>query len=584
MGRATELGAFLYDGDEQTLRLPHGLGQTRIDFGFCSGTNWRYTFPRGAEARGTDRGVRVETREFFIPPRLGHGGVVCYHRPAYAAGLTVRDGQGMAELTRSEHGFDVVLSGQAQEGIKNAFVHMKHFPAHAEVLVPWEAGCAIKNIPPGTFHVFSYPDSWNWVHQFVIFQCDNAGMMIRFDDPTYAIKRLVLSTLEEEHGLQVSLYATPTDGDAPKEWTSPPFKFESFQGGWETAARRYRDWLEVDRGLKPFRSAEIVPERQRDICLFVNLRGHNWGPFIYNTFDQMGDRLKELAQYIEPRYCAAYIEGYDGVYPTPGSDFMPDVELGGAEGFSRLIEHAHRLGYLVTPYIHTHCMTEAHPQFERFRRNILGCWSTDTDGDGVVERMYWNLRVDDADWNELELGRLARFFEAFKVDGVLLDEIAIPGPVPDPDKYIRGCQEFFRRMKEIMPPGGFLMTEGLGEPYLDLVRMGMTPLHSRAYTNMNARAADMLRPLEHLRLHPVLKYVSNYFGRLTGHSSMRAAEEEEAHEYQARDYRKSGAIPMLSLHRYGKRIAESPLLLADIARARRVAEGVESLEYPAEDL
>jgi len=574
-----ELGDFLYDPDEPILKLPQGLGDTRIAFGFCSGTNWRYCFPSSAETQRTDTGARVKTTEFFIPPRLGHGGVVCYHRPAYAAGLTVANVQGTAELTRSEHGFDVVLSGRAQDRIKNAFVHMDHFPAHAEILVPWLGGRAINDIPPGTLHVFEYPDSFNWVHQFVIFQCDDAGMMIRFDDPTYGIKRLVLSTLEEEHGLQVCVYAMPTDAGAPHEWTSPPFKFESFQGGWQVAAKRYRDWLEVDRGLKPFHSADVVTQRQRDLCLLVNLRGQNWGPFIYNTFDQMCDSLKELAQYIEQRYCAAYIEGYDGGYLPACTDFMPGDDLGGAHGFTRLIDCAHQLGYLVTPYIHTHSLSAAHPQFERFKQSTFDQWFTDFDGDGVVERMFWNVRADDDDWNEMQLGRLKRFFESFDVDGVLLDETCIPVPTPNPHSYIRGCRDFVDRLKGIMRPGSFVMTEGLAEPYLDAVRMGQTPVHSRAYTGANVRARDMLRPLEHMRLHPVVKFVSNYFARFTAHSSMRAAEEEEAHEYQARSYSRLGVIPMLNLHRAAERIADSPLLLADIARARRIAEGIESLEH-----
>jgi len=82
-----------------------------------------------------------------------------------------------------------------------------------------------------------------------------------------------------------------------------------------------------------------------------------------------------------------------------------------------------------------------------------------------------------------------------------------------------------------------------------------------------------------MRPHPVLKYVTNYFARLIGHSSMRGAEEAETHEYQARCYSELGIIPWLSLHRGTQKIADSPLLLADIARARRIAGGIESLEY-----
>ncbi len=579
MSQGEQFGEFLYNSDEQTLRLPHGLGTVQLDLGFCSETNWRYSFADFAKATATAEGMRLKTDQFFIPQRLGHGGVVCYHRPAYSKGLTVSEVAGTADFSRTEHGFDIVLSGETSAGIKSAFVHMEHFPQHAELLVPYFEGRSIKDIPPGTIHVFDYPNAFGWIHQFVIFQCDSVGFMIRFDDPSYSIKRLVMSTLEPEYGLQVGIYAERADGGNPQEWTSPTFKFESFRGGWEVAAKRYRDWIEFDRGLAPFESANTVPDRQRDISLIVNLRGHNWGPFIYNTFDQMCDRLKELAQYIDPRYCLAYIEGFDAGYLPLYTEFAPGAELGGADGFRKLIDCAHKLGYLIAPYLHTHCLTEAHPLYERFKDKAFTQWSTDFDGDGVCERMFWNIRADDPEWNEMQLAHIERLFASFDIDGALLDQIACLTPGQNPLEYIRCCQQFLSQLQSLMPPETFLLTEGLGEPFWETARMGMTPVHSRAYSGANQRAWDMLRPPEHVRIHPVLKYVSNYFVRPIGHSSVRAAQETAAYEYQARNYAELGIIPILNLHQAGESIADSPLHLADIARAKRIAAGMESLEY-----
>ena len=579
MSNRRELGDFVYDLNERTLRLPYGLGVAPIDFGFCSGTNLRYVFPRGAEAKSTDKGVVLSTDAFSVPRRLGHGGVVCWHRPAYPEGLTISGVEGTAELKRNEHGFDVVMSGRAAEGLKSAFVHMRHFPAHAEILVPCQGGYSLKEIPPETIHVFEYPGPYDWVHQFVIFQCDNAGMMIRFDDPTYALKRLVISTLEPEHGLQVSLYAEPAERGAPEEWTSPPFKFESFRGGWEVAAGRYRNWLEAKRSLKPFRTAEVVPERQRDISLVLLLRAANWPPFIYNTFDQLCDRLKEVAQHIEPRYCLAYIEGFDGGYTAAGSEFWPGANVGGPEGFKRLVDCAHELGYLIAPHLHTHCLMIFDPLWERFKNATFSQWVTDSDGDGVPELQLKNVRTDNAEWNEMVLPRLERLFNSFDLDGALLDQIAVFVPRERPSSYIASCREFIGKVSAMMRPGTFLMTEGLAETYLDIVRMGMTPVHSGSYPPTNSRTKDMPR-MDHMRFHPVLKYVMNHFARPIGHCSVRAAEETTIHAYQARNYAQLGVTPLLALHRPGARIADSPLLVADIARAKRIAEGSESAEYP----
>ena len=432
------LGDFLYDTDKHVLRLPYGLGETQIDFGFCSGKQLRCAFPPDAKSRETDRGAFLSTDKFAVPPRLGHGGAICWHRPAYPQGLTIHNVKGAAELTRSEHGFDVVMSGQSDDGLKNAFVHMRHFPAHAEILVPALGGYSIKDIPTETMHTFEYPSSFGWVHKFVIFQCDDVGMMIRFDDPTYSIKRLVVSTREPEHGLQVSLYAEPTESGAPREWTSPPFKFESYRGGWHVGAKRYRDWLEKDRGLRPFSSSEMVPERQRDICLVLQLRAANWPPFIYNTFDQLCDRLKEIAAYIDPRYCLAYIEGFDGGYTAAGTEFWPGANVGGPEGFGKLVECAHKLGYLIAPYLHTHCLMVSDPEWERFKNDGFDQWLTDNDGDGVCELHLLNMRTDNVAWNEMILSKLERLFLSFELDGALLDQISVFTPKERPASYIHG--------------------------------------------------------------------------------------------------------------------------------------------------
>ena len=581
MSARIELGEFLYDARTRQLELPHGLGTTELSVGFCSGTHFRCAFPDTADVETTDDGLRLATDSFAVPSRLGHGGIVCWHRPRYPHGLTISDVRGTADLKRAEHGFDVVISGKADDGLKSAFVHMRHFPVNTEILVPYLGGFAIKDVPPHTSHIMEYPLSFGWVHQFVIFKAGDAGMMIRFDDPSYSIKRLVISTHEPEHGLQVSVYATPLDGDAPREWTSPPFKFESFQGGWEVAAGRYRDWLEFGRGLAPFRSAAIVPERQRDIALVLLLRAANWIPFVYSTFDQLCERLKEVAQYIEPRYCLAYIEGFDGGYTAAGTEFWPAANVGGPDAFQRLVDCAHTLGYLIAPYLHTHCLMIQHPEFERWQGDAFSQWVTDNDGDGVCELHLKNIRTDNAAWNEMVLPNLERLFASFDLDGALLDQITAIAPRENSSDYLVACKDFIGKVKAMMRPDAFLMTEGLGEAYLDTVRMGMTPVHSGSYPPPNCRIGKVMPPMDHMQFHPVLQYIMNHFARPIGHCSMRAAEETEVHRRQAQDYADLGIIPILVLHRPDEKIADSPLLLADIERAKRIASGIESAEYGA---
>ena len=61
MAHQVQLGGFLYDAEKHTLHLPHGLGEARIDFGFCSGTHLRCAFPPTARLEATDWGARLTT-------------------------------------------------------------------------------------------------------------------------------------------------------------------------------------------------------------------------------------------------------------------------------------------------------------------------------------------------------------------------------------------------------------------------------------------------------------------------------------------------------------------------------------------
>jgi hypothetical protein len=101
--------------------------------------------------------------------------------------------------------------------------------------------------------------------------------------------------------------------------------------------------------LIPWGEREDVPDWARRLRLALNLHGVHWTGYIFNTYERMAEILRWVAERIDPGQVLVYLPGWDGRYYWNYPEYEPDPRCGGRQGFKRLADEAHRMGFHLMP-------------------------------------------------------------------------------------------------------------------------------------------------------------------------------------------------------------------------------------------
>ncbi|MGQ0832792.1 MAG: hypothetical protein ACT4OV_14065 [Microthrixaceae bacterium] len=174
-----------------------------------------------------------------------------------------------------------------------------------------------------------------------------------------------------------------------------------------------------------------VPAWFSDTRLVVTLHGMHWTGYAFNTFDEMTEILRLVADHVEGRRVLAYLPGWEGRYYHAYPHYEPAAMLGGRAGFDRLIAGAHELGVRLMPMFGMHGVNAA--AFEaweessfRTRTNRMPALvnKPDWDGDrsGEDDQVFCN--PGHAGFRAHLLSQLDRVAREHDIDGVFLDTSA----------------------------------------------------------------------------------------------------------------------------------------------------------------
>jgi hypothetical protein len=122
-------------------------------------------------------------------------------------------------------------------------------------------------------------------------------------------------------------------------------------------------------GLARWDERSDVPDWARQIRLVAALHGMHWSGYVFNTYDQMRSALEWICTRIEGRRVMAYLPGWEGRYYWQYGDYWPEPRLGGADGFRRLVDGAHRLGVKLNPMFGGNCANTGTENFEQWGAN-----------------------------------------------------------------------------------------------------------------------------------------------------------------------------------------------------------------------
>jgi hypothetical protein len=447
-----------------------------------------------------------------------------------------------------------------------------------EVVVPALGGQALTAEMPGETQLsYKYPFWWN--AQFALGELaeGEGGVWLhtRETDPRFKVFRV--HKLEEDasrfaFGLGFEAHAPITQPKLEAEWT-----LDGYAGDWRTPTEAHRQWLADAFELVPYREHPHFPAWADEVNFVLEIWGmRNDRGRPAHTFDATIGRLEEFARLHPPAETLLYLPGYaqEGV-DTNIPEYAPGEKLGGREGFKRLVDAAHRMGYRVMIHTNVLGMTYTHPRFPEFARHQvvdpfgqrLG-WGNDLDGDWLPEPYFAYINPGATAWGDLMEETLGGLITEFGLDAVFLDQTLLAFNDSRGPNFVKGMRAHVRRLQEAYSEVLFA-GEGLHEqvlPVLPFVQIHGLDSIAEVHGLEGERTWRRAHPVSTTLFGPHARFSSHL---LTKHpTSPGFRRQEEA-------YAALGVLPGLVLYRADQPI-DTPETHAMIERAR-------GLSRPASD-
>jgi hypothetical protein len=222
-------------------------------------------------------------------------------------------------------------------------------------------------------------------------------------------------------------------------------------------------WLEGAYDLCPWDSRTDVPGWADELELVLTLHGQHWTGHVFNTFDQMAAILEEVADDIPGDRVLAYLPGWEGRYYWQYPVYCPGEDLGGEDGFVRLVATANRLGVHLMPMFGGNgANVNRYPDWERaaFRsasnRYVALVNNPDWDNDRAGEDDQIFLNPGEPTFQRHLADQVTDVVDRFGVEGVFLDTSACWFNDPRYDVYQGYCDlvaELHRRHPDLLVCG-----------------------------------------------------------------------------------------------------------------------------------
>jgi len=238
----------------------------------------------------------------------------------------------------------------------------------------------------------------------------------------------------------------------------------------------HQAFVEKAHRLVPWEKRSDVPDWARRIRLALTLHGVHWTGYIFNTYEQMGKVLAWVASGIDPGGVLVYLPGWDGRYYWNYPAYEPDPRCGGPEGFQRLSDQAHDLGFRLMPMFGMNIANAKQPSFRRLAPSMARFpdgapyWANwiDWDNDRALETWMAMVNIGAPGWRGWLADRISRIVEDYRMEAVFLDISLFWLNDPRYD-MLKGTRALVRQLRRRFPH--LLMA---GEAWYDAV-LGLFP-------------------------------------------------------------------------------------------------------------
>jgi hypothetical protein len=352
------------------------------------------------------------------------------------------EGMFEVEFTYTESGFTWQAHAQAQELIKGVKVAVAPLPL-GKVMVPLGSTVDLQAGDRG--RVFSFPGGYyprrhtsgsqveprsgpipTWSSPFAILMTSDSTLCLQSREYPPRVKKLWIYRQADHQELRV--YDEADNFYRSNGFTSSLWRLERVED-WRVAANDYSTWMAQAYGLMPFdQRGDVLPWMKR-IGLVVLMHGMAHDGKILNTFEQMAERLGNLAVRYPPERTLVELVAFEGRFDHSWPENAPAPELGGEKGFRDFFDSAHRLGFHVMPHLNVWGASFANPDHVKWLEyRILDGegrpinWSFDFDSDEIDEEIFAYISPDVPAWRD-ELRR--KIAEAIHrgFDTIYLDQV-----------------------------------------------------------------------------------------------------------------------------------------------------------------
>jgi hypothetical protein len=197
----------------------------------------------------------------------------------------------------------------------------------------------------------------------------------------------------------------------------------------DTAAAPHMQHLETKYGLRSWETRTDAPAWMRNLAMVTTLHGMHYTGYIFNDYAKMLETLQWIATQIPAERVLAFVPAWDGRYYWDYPAYRVSERMGGEEGFRRLVDEAHKLGFRIMPMYGTNAANTKLPDWPSIARGLTRKldgnpyyldwvdWNNDRHGDGWLA--YMNLGVDA--WREHLEQRISDMIATYSVDAYFLD-------------------------------------------------------------------------------------------------------------------------------------------------------------------
>ncbi len=197
----------------------------------------------------------------------------------------------------------------------------------------------------------------------------------------------------------------------------------------DSAFRQHFEHLEEAFHLPTWEARTDVPDWFRKVELVLSIHGMHWTGYVFNDFAKALRTLEWTSRRIDPANVMVFLPAWDGRYYWEYPVYEVDARLGGEEGFRRLIDEGHRMGFHFVPMFGLNAANTQLPDYTQFAdartREIDGNafnlawvdWDNDRHDEGWGR--YMNIGVEV--WRNWMRDSVARIIERYGVDGYFLD-------------------------------------------------------------------------------------------------------------------------------------------------------------------